>query len=83
MAQETGASPCDTLARLQLPATTVTEARAVEGGTFAFPPAPFTGRDISALYKSLPPFCRVSAVSGLIGAVSRGRSTLFELGHRR
>jgi hypothetical protein len=59
-AQDTGTSACERLARLAVPATTITEARLVPGGTFVGPPAPFSGRDISALYKSLPPFCRVS-----------------------
>ena len=60
-AQETGgADACDGLAHLMLPATKIV-ARVVAAGTFAGPPAPFTGRDMSAFYKSLPPFCRVSA----------------------
>jgi hypothetical protein len=63
VAQDTGASACDRLARLAVAATTITEARLVEAGTFVGPPAPFSGRDISALYKSLPPFCRVSATA--------------------
>src|SRR5206468_4096225 len=60
-AQETGgADACDRLAHLMLPATKIV-ARVVAAGTFAGPPAPFTGRDMSAFYRSLPPFCRVSA----------------------
>jgi hypothetical protein len=61
VAQDNGASTCERLARVTMPATTITEARLVAAGTFVGPPAPFSGRDISALYKSLPPFCRVSA----------------------
>jgi feruloyl esterase len=63
LAQERGASTCERLARVTMPATTIAEARLVPAGTFVGPPAPFSGRDISALYKSLPPFCRVSAVA--------------------
>jgi hypothetical protein len=63
VAQTNGASTCERLARVTMPATTITEARLVAAGTFVGPPAPFSGRDISALYKSLPPFCRVSATA--------------------
>src|SRR5947207_2391477 len=56
-----GADSCARLAQLALPATKIVEARAVPPGTFAGPPAPFTGRDMSGLYRSLPAFCRVSA----------------------
>ena len=61
-AQEAGGpDACDRLARLTLPATKIVEARIVAAGTFVGPPAPFTGRDMSAFYRSLPAFCRVSA----------------------
>jgi feruloyl esterase len=63
-AQESnGASACERLAHLTLPATKIVEARAVAAGTFNGPPAPFSGRDMSALYRSLPAFCRVSATA--------------------
>jgi feruloyl esterase len=62
-AQNADASACERLASLAVPETSIAEARLVAAGTFAGPPAPFSGRDISALYKSLPPFCRVSAVA--------------------
>jgi feruloyl esterase len=53
---------CARVAALALPQTTI-EARVVAPGTFQGPPEPFTQVDISALYKSLPAFCRVSAVA--------------------
>ena len=40
---------------------TITLAQTVAAGAFAGPPAPFSGVDVSALYKSLPAFCRVVA----------------------
>jgi feruloyl esterase len=52
---------CEKLAQLNVPNTTITTAQTVAAGTFAGPPAPFSGVDISALYKSLPEFCRVVA----------------------
>ena len=63
-AQETGsADACERFAHVALPATKITEARVVAPGTFSGPPAPFTGRDMSPLYRSLPAFCRVSATA--------------------
>jgi feruloyl esterase len=50
------AAPCEDLARLALPATTVTSAQPVAAGAFT-PPTP-PGNN-AALYKSLPAFCRV------------------------
>jgi feruloyl esterase len=61
-AADDAASKCARVAALARPATTL-EARVVAPGTFAGPPAPFSEVDISALYKSLPAFCRVSAVA--------------------
>lgn len=52
---------CEKLARLKIADTTITLAQTVAAGTFVGPPAPFSGVDISALYKSLPEFCRVVA----------------------
>jgi feruloyl esterase len=34
-------------------------AKTVQAGTFAGPPQPFTGADLSVFYKKLPAFCRV------------------------
>ena len=50
---------CEQLATLELPNAGVTMAKAVAAGTFAGPPAEFTGQDLSAFYKMLPAFCRV------------------------
>ena len=62
-AQDTpGAAACERVARLAVPNATI-EARAVPAGGFAGPPAPFSGRDLTAVYKSLPAFCRVSATA--------------------
>ena len=58
-----GVAACERLAHLVLPQTTITEARVVAAGAFAGAPEPFTGRDVSAVYKSLPAFCRVSATA--------------------
>ena len=59
---EPGAAACERAARLALPNATL-ETRVVPAGAFAGPPAPFSGRDITEVYKSLPPFCRVSATA--------------------
>ena len=53
--------PCERLASVKIPDATITLAQMVAAGTFNGPPAPFSGVDISALYKSLPTFCRVVA----------------------
>src|ERR1700721_4086915 len=45
----------------KIPNTTITLAQTVAAGTFNGPPAPFSGTDLSPLYKSLPAFCRVVA----------------------
>src|SRR6185369_11337406 len=52
---------CETVAAAKISGTTITLAQTVAAGTFAGPPAPFSGIDVSALYKSLPAFCRVVA----------------------
>src|SRR5215831_2918900 len=52
---------CDHLSVAKIPNTTITLAEQVAAGEFKGPPAPFSGVDISALYKSLPAFCRVVA----------------------
>jgi feruloyl esterase len=61
-AAEDPSAACARVARLALPATTI-EARVMAPGTFQGPPSPFGQADLSALYKSLPAFCRVSAVA--------------------
>ncbi len=52
---------CAQLSDLALPGATVTMAKRVDAGSFAAPPQAFTGRDVSAFYKTLPAFCRVVA----------------------
>jgi hypothetical protein len=52
---------CEKLAGAKIPGTTITLAQTVAAGAFVGPPAPFSGIDVSALYKSLPAFCRVVA----------------------
>src|SRR5579864_6300498 len=52
---------CERLAAAKIPNTTITLAQTVAAGTFDGPPAPFSGTDLSPLYKSLPAFCRVVA----------------------
>jgi len=52
---------CEKLAELKIPNTTVTTAQTVGAGTFAGPPAPFSGMDLSPFYKTVPAFCRVVA----------------------
>ena len=52
---------CEKLSALKIPDTSITLAQTVAAGTFNGPPAPFSGMDVSALYKSLPTFCRVVA----------------------
>jgi len=52
---------CDHLSTAKIPNTTITLAQQVAAGEFKGPPAPFSGVDITPLYKSLPAFCRVLA----------------------
>jgi Tannase and feruloyl esterase len=52
---------CERLSGAKIPNATITLAQPVAAGTFNGPPAPFSGVDITALYKSLPAFCRVVA----------------------
>ena len=47
-----GEDACERLAAAKIPHTTITLAQTEAAGTFNGPPAPFTGMDISALYKS-------------------------------
>src|ERR1700729_4666701 len=49
---------CERLTAAKIPNTTITFAHTVAAGTFDGPPAPFSGTDLSPLYKSLPAFCR-------------------------
>ncbi len=54
--------PCEQLAQLALPNTTITSAQTVAPGAFSPPPtmAPWMAGDPN-FYKSLPAFCRVTA----------------------
>jgi hypothetical protein len=56
-----GQEGCEKLAELKIPNTTIATAQTVRGGTFAGPPAPFSGMDLSAFYRTLPEFCRLVA----------------------
>lgn len=52
---------CERLSGAKVPNTTITLAQTAPAGTFNGPPAPFSGVDLTSLYKSLPAFCRVVA----------------------
>lgn len=52
---------CEALAKAGLPNVSITTATAVAPGAFVGPAQPFTGRNLSDFYKSLPAFCRVVA----------------------
>jgi hypothetical protein len=57
---------CDKLMGAAIPGATIpgakiTFAQTVAAGTFAGPPTPFSGRDLTAPYKKVPAFCRVVA----------------------
>jgi feruloyl esterase len=52
---------CDHLSTVKFPNTTIVLAQQVAAGAFSGPPAPFSGVDLTPLYKSLPAFCRVVA----------------------
>jgi hypothetical protein len=54
---------CEKLSSMKISNTTITLARKVAAGTFVGPPEPFSGRDISEFYKTLPAFCRVLATA--------------------
>lgn len=56
-----GQNACERLSGVKIPNTSITLAQPVTAGTFNGPPAPFSGMDLSPLYKSLPAFCRVVA----------------------
>ena len=52
---------CEKLALLKIPHTTIASAQNVSAGSFTGPAEPYSGRDLSTLYKTLPGFCRVTA----------------------
>jgi len=51
---------CEKLSAVKIADATVTSAQTYETGTYTGAPAPFGGVDVSALYKSMPAFCRVT-----------------------
>jgi Tannase and feruloyl esterase len=54
---------CERLAAAKIPNAAITSAQSFASGTYNGAPAPFSGEDVSALYKSMPAFCRVAAVA--------------------
>jgi hypothetical protein len=52
---------CEKLTATAIAGAKITFAQTVAAGTFAGPPAAFTGRDLTAFYKNVPAFCRVVA----------------------
>ena len=56
-----GDDSCERVTAAKISGATITLAQTVAAGAFAGPAAPFSGVDVSALYKSLPAFCRVVA----------------------
>src|SRR5579863_5837563 len=52
---------CEQLITIGIPGAKVTFAQTVAAGTFAGPPSPISGRDLTAPYKNVPAFCRVVA----------------------
>ena len=54
------AATCESLTSLSLPNTTITAAQSVAAGAFT-PPGGARGAAQIAMYKALPPFCRVTA----------------------
>src|SRR4030095_17256379 len=55
------AAPCETLAKLALPHTTITAAEQVPAGAFAPPTPRPAGTAVPPIYARLPEFCRVTA----------------------
>jgi hypothetical protein len=52
---------CERLAQLALPAAQITLAQSIPAGGFSGPRALYSEKDLSAFYKALPAFCRISA----------------------
>jgi feruloyl esterase len=55
------AAPCETLAKIALPHTTITAAEQIPAGAFVPPGARPAGAALPAIYAKLPEFCRVTA----------------------
>lgn len=60
-AARTGGSTCDSLSTLNMPHVTINSAQTVAAGAFTPPAAPGPFRPNTALFHSLPAFCRVMA----------------------
>ncbi len=58
--QLVSAETCEKLVELKIGNAKVTSAQTVAAGAYVGRPAPFTQMDMSALYKTLPEFCRVA-----------------------
>ncbi len=58
-----GEEACEKLTGVTIPGAKIIFAQTVAAGTFAGPPAAFTGRDLTAFYKNVPAFCRVVALA--------------------
>lgn len=56
-------SACERLVHLKISDASVTLAQTTPAGTYSGPAEVFTGRDLTALYKSLPTFCRVEVTA--------------------
>jgi hypothetical protein len=54
---------CERLSAVKISNATVTSAQTFAPGSYNGAPAPFSGVDVSALYKSMPAFCRVAVTS--------------------
>ena len=55
------AAPCETLAKIALPHTTITAAEQIPAGAFVPPTPRPAGTPVPAVYATLPEFCRVTA----------------------
>ena len=51
---------CERLAAAKIPNAAITSAQSFASGTYNGAPAPFSGVDVSALYRSMPAFCRIA-----------------------
>jgi len=54
---------CERLSAIKISNATTTSAQTFAAGSYNGAPAPFSGVDVSALYKSMPAFCRVAVTA--------------------
>ncbi|HEY3974810.1 MAG TPA: tannase/feruloyl esterase family alpha/beta hydrolase [Candidatus Sulfotelmatobacter sp.] len=54
---------CEKLSETNIPGAKIIFAKTISAGTFAGPPTPSSGRDLTAPYRNVPAFCRVVAVA--------------------